>query len=160
MTLSRKIAAAVEAVPETATVPVLITAEAGPARLALSLIAAGPVGLAFNHLDFTVAGRPDLADTGLRDWADRLAARLTYLMEPLVVIELDPIIGQAELRSQVPTPRPGVRSYYEVRLGRAHTLHLARIAFDEATRRRKPVPCQFTTEVLERLADDLVELAA
>ena len=32
---------------------------------------------------------------------------------------------------------------------------MERSAFDEASRRRRTVPCQFTREVLERLADDL-----
>ena len=54
----------------------------------------------------------------LRAWGDRLAARVTYLMEPLVVQEVDAEAGQAELRSQSPTPRADRRSFYEVRLRR------------------------------------------
>ena len=77
-------------------------------------------------------------------------------MEPLVVLEVDAEAGEAELRSQAPTPRGELRSFYEVRLRREGALQLRRVAFDDATRRRQAVPCQMTVEVLERLADDLV----
>jgi hypothetical protein len=156
MTLSRKIADAVESLPTGGPPPGLVEAEAGPSRLALNLTARGPVGLAFDGLDYARADRPDLSAEALRAWGDRLAARLTYLMEPLVVLEVDSQAGEAELRSQAPTPRGDLRSFYEVRLRREGSLHLRRIAFDEATRRRLVVPCQMTVEVLERLADDLV----
>ena len=39
-------------------------------------------------------------------------------MEPLVVLEHDPIGGQVEIRSEAPTHRSGRRTYYEVRLHR------------------------------------------
>ncbi len=156
MTLSQKIADAVESLPAAGGFPRRVEAEAGPARLALDLTAVGPVGLAFDGLDFAAAGRADLPAGALRAWGDRLAARLTYLMEPLVVLEVDAEAGHAELRSQAPTPRGERKSFYEVRLRREGSLHLRRVAFDANARRRQAVPCQMTVEVLERLADDLV----
>ena len=156
MSLSRSLVAAVEAVVAT---PCPIASEAGSHRLALQLTAAGPVGLAFEGLDFAATAPLDLSAESLRAWGDRLAARVTYLMEPLVVQEVDAEAGQAELRSQAPTPRADRKSFYEVRLRREGALHLRRLAFDDATRRRAPVPCQMTLEVLERLADDLVASA-
>ena len=155
MTLSRKIADAVESLTAATEMPLLVEAEAGAARLALNLTARGPVGIAFDGLDYALADRRDLSADDLRKWGDRLAARLTYLMEPLVVLEVDAQAGEAALRSQAPTPRGDRRSFYEVRLRRQGSLHLQRIAFDETARRRQVVPCQMTVEVLERLADDL-----
>ena len=32
---------------------------------------------------------------------------------------------------------------------------MERFAYDETARQRRPVPCQLTREVLERLADDI-----
>ena len=156
MTLSRKIADAVESLTADTEMPQAVEAEAGSARLALNLTARGPVGLAFDGLDYAVSDRAELSAEALRGWGDRLAARLTYLMEPLVVLEVDAQAGEAELRSQAPTPRGDRRSFYEVRLRREANLHLQRVAFDESTRRRQVVSCQMTLEVLERLADDLV----
>ena len=156
MTLSRKIADAFESLPSGGPMPCRVEAEIDRARLALNLTARGPVGLALDGLDYSETGRADLSDEALRTWGNRLASRLTYLMEPLVVLEVDAQAGEAALRSQAPTPRGDRRSFYEVRLRREGSLHLRRVAFDEATRRRQIVPCQMTIEVLERLTDDLV----
>ncbi len=156
MSLSRKIADVVDSLPSGGPMPCPVAAEEGPDRIALNLTAEGAVGLAFDGLDYARSGHPGLTTEGLRGWSDRLAARLTYLMEPLVVLEVDAEAGEAELRSQSPTPRGDRRSYYEVRLRREGSLHLRRVGFDDQTRRRLPVPCQMTREVLERLADDLV----
>lgn len=159
MSLSRKIAAAVDARPDPGSFPCEVAADDGGHRLALRLTAAGPVGLAFEALEYTAADRAARPAEALRAWADRLAARLTYLMEPLVVLEVDADAGAAELRSQSPTARGDLRGYYEVRLNRTGALRLSRVVFDGATRVRRPAPCQMTVEVLERLADDLVACA-
>lgn len=156
MSLSRKIAAALEARPDPGLVPGDLTIDEGPHRLTLRLTAAGPVGLAFETLEFRTTVRDEWPIEDLKAWADRLSARLTYLMEPLSILEADPAGGQVVLRSQVPTPRHGLHSYYEIRLVRSGTLLLGRVTFDEATRQRRPASCQMTLEVLERLADDLV----
>ena len=76
-------------------------------------------------------------------------------MEPLKVLEVDAAGGEVHIRSQSPTTRDDQRSYYEVRLFKQGTLRMERSTFDEATRRRRRIPCQLTREVLERLADDV-----
>jgi hypothetical protein len=155
MSLSRKIADAVDSVAAGAPLPLTIGADEGTSRIELSLTESGPVGLAFEGLDYARSGVAELSTDALRGWGDRLAARLTYLMEPLVVLEVDAQAGEAELRSQSPTPRGERRSFYEVRLRRDASLHLRRVAFLDQARTRQTVPCQMTREVLERLADDL-----
>ena len=154
--LSQKIAAALEARPAQGALPCKISVAEGPLRLTLNLTAAGPVGLAFDALEFATTDRTEWSPEALRSWADRIVARVTYLMEPLIVLEQDKVGGEVELRSQSPTPRQDRRSYYEVRLSPQGTLRLGRVAFDGTTRRRQPAPCQMTIEVLERLTDDLV----
>lgn len=156
MSLSRKIAAAVEGRPAAGALPCAVVVEDGPHRLELELTAAGPVGLAFDRLAFSAAARPELSTEALRGWAERLASRLTYLMEPLIVLEVDAVAGEAELRSKSPTDREGMKAFYEVRLGRDSTLRMGRVVYDEARRRRRPGACQLTVEVLARLTDDLV----
>ena len=160
--LSQKIAAALDARPLLGALPCSVTVEEGPNRLSLNLTATGPVGLAFTTLDFATTARPeaDWAPDALRAWADRIVARVTYLMEPLIVLEHDQSGGAVELRSQAPTPRHDKHSYYQVHLNRNGALRLTRNVFDDATRRRRPAPCQMTLEVLERLTDDLVASVA
>jgi hypothetical protein len=155
MILSPRIAAALEG-PEAAALPCEITVEDAGHRLVLHLTASGPVGLAFGSLEFTAGGRPAWTSDALKAWGDRIAARVTYLMEPLVVLEQDALAGEVALRSHAPTSRGERRSFYEIRIDPAGTLHLARLAFDEASRRRHPVDCMMTREVLERLIDDII----
>ncbi len=152
MSLSRKIVDAVEALPGAGDA----IAEEGANRLFLRVEVAGPVGLSLDALTFSTAARPEWSNEELKGWGDRLSARLSYLMEPLIVQEADPIGGQVTLRSKAPTPREGQNAFYELRLDRRGTAHLGRFAFDDQARRRRPESCQFTREVLGRLADDLV----
>src|SRR5262249_6011764 len=104
--------------------------------------------------------RAEWTSDALRAWGERLAGRVSYLMEPLKVLEVDPAGGEVQIRSQNPTTRSEQRGYYEVRLFEDGTLRMERLAFDEATRQRRPIPCQFTREVLERLADDIAASVA
>ncbi|SIN73221.1 hypothetical protein SAMN05444166_0507 [Singulisphaera sp. GP187] len=157
MSLSQKIAAALDARPDNGALPCNLTVEDEPNRLTLGLTASGPVGMAFDRLDFATHARTDWSSEALQGWADRIATRVTYLMEPLVVLEHDKVGGEVELRSQVPTSRGDRRTYFEVRLNHQGTVKLSRIAVDESSRQRHPTTCQMTREVLERLADDLVE---
>jgi hypothetical protein len=153
MSLSRKIAAALDAA--TGQMPAPVTAQEGARRLTLDVEMATPVGVSCAAVTFHAADRPSWSLDELKAWGDRLAARLTYLMEPLVLHEADADAIEALLRSQNPTARDGRRSYYQVHLSKDGTLRLARYVYDEADRSRKPTSCLFTREVLERLADDL-----
>ena len=156
MSLSRKSVAALEARAQAGTLPCALAVEDGAHRLTLQLTAAGPVGLAFEALDFATTARAEWTPETLNAWGDALAARVTYLMEPLVVLEHDAVAGAVALRSETPTARGDQRAYYEVRLDRAGTLRLTRTAFDEPSRRRRPALCQITIESFERLVDDIV----
>ena len=155
MILSRKIDAALDG-PEAGTLPCNVAVEDAGHRLTLRLTASGPVGLAFSSLDFATTARAEWTPAMLKSWGDRIAARVTYLMEPLVVLEQDALAGDVEIRSHAPTARGDGRAYYEIRIDRAGALHLARVAFEESTRRRRPIDCMMTREVLERLVDDII----
>ena len=158
MSLSNAIAAALDAQPGLAGA---VSAQDGPDRLELALAANTAVGVALDHLDHSVADpdRPEWGIDELRAWGDRLARRVTYLMEPLVVVEVDAEGGLVELRSQSPTPRGQLRSYFEVRLGKLGELRMDRISFDATDGRRRPTTFQLSREVLDRLVDDLVAAA-
>jgi hypothetical protein len=155
MILSPRIAAALDG-PDAGALPCEITIEEGAHRLVLHLTASGPVGLAFSALDLRTTARPEWTTGSLKAWGDRIAARVTYLMEPLVVLEQDAQAGVVEIRSHAPTSRGDSRAFYEIRIGREGTLHLGRVAFDESNRRRRPIDCMMTREVLERLIDDII----
>jgi hypothetical protein len=155
MSLSRKIAAALDENTKAYVLPCTVTVEESPHRLTLNLTALDTVGLGFTALEFATTSRTELSSKALKSWGDRLASRVTYLMEPLKVLEIDAGGGEVQLRSQSPTPRAEQRGYYEMRLFRNGSLRMERFVFDDATRQRRQTPCQLTIEVLERLSDDI-----
>jgi hypothetical protein len=154
MNLSQKIAVALDG--PGVTLPCDVAIEDNGHRLVLHLTASGTVGLAFGALDFTAPRQGGWTIEALKAWGDRIAARVTYLMEPLVVLEQDALAGDVAIRSHAPTARGDHRAYYEISVGSAGALHLERLAFDESSRRRRPIDCMMTREVLERLIDDVV----
>ena len=156
MSLSKKIAAALDENTKVHVLPCEVAVEEGPHRLALSLTALDTVGVAFESVEFATTARAEWSSESLREWGTRLAGRVTYLMEPLKVLEVDATGGEVDIRSQSPTTRDDQRGYYQVRLFKRGTLLMERRAFDGASRRPRTVPCQLTREVLERLADDVV----
>jgi len=155
MSLSKKIAAALDENTKVHAPPCEVGVEDGPSRLTLHLAALDSVGLAFSTLEFTTTSRSEWTSEALRGWGERLASRVTYLMEPLKVFEVDAGGGEVQIRSQNPTARAEQRGYYEIRLFKLGSLRMERYAFDETSRQRRTVPCQLTREVLDRLADDL-----
>ena len=156
MILSQKIAAALDENTHALTPPCVASVDDGRNLLTLHLTAVDAVGLAFDSLEVKSRQRDHWSDDDIKSWGDRLSKRVTYLMEPLKVVELDTTEGELQLRSEKPTLRAEKRGYYEVRILRDGSLSLKRYLFDEQARSRAQAPCQMTREVLERLADDII----
>lgn len=159
MSLSRKIADALDGQMERGVAGPL-TVEDGPSRLSLDVAANTPVGVALEGLELTAEASGGWTLESHRAWGDRVAGRVTYLMEPLVVLEADEVGQEVELRSQRPSQKGDRSSYYEIRMGPGGRLRMSRVAFDAGDRRRKPCEFQLTREVLERLVDDLEATSA
>jgi hypothetical protein len=106
--------------------------------------------------------RPAPPGVDMRQWAERIAERVTSLLEPLKVLEVDTQRGQALLRSAV-----GVRNqdssltYFEVILEGTTSADVRRYqtatqADDTASTRRIQVAFALTHEGLLKLVSDLV----
>ncbi len=160
MSLSKKIAAALDENTKAYVLPCTVTVEDSPSRLTLNLTALDTVGLAFSTMEYANTSRTEWSSDALKQWGDRLSKKVTYLMEPLKVVEVHDQGGEVQMRSQSPTPRDQERAYYEMRLFRQGTLRMERFVYDDATRQRRQVPCQLTRETLERLADDIAASVA
>lgn len=158
MSLSKKIAAEVDDLVKTAAPAICLSAIEGPHKIDLALTQATSVGIDCRGFDFQVDRGP-MAIEDLKAWGNRIARKVTYLLEPLTIHEADNQANEVVLRSAMPSPKPDRRSYYEIRLKGSGTLNFDRVAFFEQAKRREPVPCQFTNEVVERLVDDLVATA-
>jgi hypothetical protein len=90
----------------------------------------------------------------LKQVSQRLAARLTYLLEPIHPIEVDADQCVVQLRSNPPHRDDDRTSYYELLVRRPGTISLMRYG-KQTGEARQPIPAHVTREVLLRLVDDL-----
>ncbi len=95
----------------------------------------------------------------LREWAEALCGRITYLLENLGPLEFEPDAGKVLIRSTAPSNQPDKRLFYEVLLhsGAGGSFSLKRYESVKGQTGRTPVDLQMTHEVLTRLVRDLVE---
>ena len=127
--------------------------EHGGWHLHVEAHASGPVGLSAGRV---VVRTPAAGDPGRA--AAGVARRVTYLLEPLRLIEAGD--GRALVRSAPAEKGPfgEVRDYYEMwitRADRGTEVELRRYRYSRATRRRTPLPIDITWEVAGRLLDDV-----
>ncbi len=125
--------------------------------VAVTADAADTVGCRLTEL--AVAGpapaKPATA-ADLKRWASRVVDRVTGLLEPLKLIEVDATRSEAVLRSETPALRGTSVEYYEMLLrGRqAATLKRYKAPRSRAGKRRA-VPFALTHEAIAKLAGDL-----
>lgn len=142
-----------------------------PAAHAVALPTPQPVTL---HLDVSAVDRlscalselrivaPHLSAAGfaaLTAWAQKLCARITYLLEQIGPIELDPNAGNVLIRSDPPDRQSAGAHYYEILLQNEGAGHftLRRYSTQKGSPGRTPVDLYLTHEVLDKLVNDLVD---
>jgi hypothetical protein len=90
----------------------------------------------------------------LQQRAEQIAARVTGLLEPLRLVEVDAERGTAQLRSTAPRHRGDERTYYEVLLQGDSTITVRRLSARGASPRQQ-VAFALTHEALAKLIADL-----
>jgi hypothetical protein len=94
--------------------------------------------------------------TDLKTWASRIAERVTGLLEPLKLIEVDDARLEAVLRSETPAVRGNSVEYYEVLLRGRRSASLKRYrATRSGSGKRRAVPFALTHEAIAKVAGDL-----
>jgi len=91
----------------------------------------------------------------LKAWAAAVADRVTGLMEPLKLLEVDDARGEAVLRSEEPAKKGERLMYYEVKLHGLTQAVVRRFAATRAAGGREQVAFALTHEVLAKLASDI-----
>jgi hypothetical protein len=92
----------------------------------------------------------------LAGWAERITAKVTSLLEPLKVVEIDPTRNEGLLRSESPQRRGEKVLYYEVRLKGTTEAVLRRYqAVENTSGRRQQIAFALTHEGVGKLAGDL-----
>lgn len=100
-----------------------------------------------------VAPRRD--DVTLESWAKDVAGRVTGLLEPLRVLEIDAQRNEALLRSNEPTRRSKDLFYYEVLLKGTRAASMRRYQGSPGGGHREQVAFVLTHEALAKLISDL-----
>lgn len=91
-----------------------------------------------------------------RAWADRVAAKVSGLMESLRVVEVDSTSNQALLRSDTPTAREAGVQYFELRLTGTSAATLRRVHGHPRTGEAcQQVTFALTYEILAKLVGDI-----
>jgi hypothetical protein len=96
-------------------------------------------------------------DQLLEAHARRAASRVTGLLEPLRLIEVDRVRHVALLRSDAPPQKDNSVLYYEITFRGRNRVSVERFkAAKQSPSKRDAVPFVLTHEVLAKLVDDLV----
>ena len=129
--------------------------------VALTIDKADALSCQLGEVALTRATPANWDSAALKAKAEAVAAKVTGLMEPLRLIELDGLRAEALLRSTAPTARGEKRSHYELRLTAAGNATLTRFqAGMDRTAKREAVPFSLTHEVLSKFIDDVTDCLA
>jgi hypothetical protein len=130
-----------------------VVVEAAPRTLTCDIIERNPLAVSLNQLRLETAELASADGPKLERVGKALAAKLTYLMEPISPIEFDANGCIVQLRSNPPQRDDDGRSYYELLVRRGGEITLARYR-KENEGARAPVAATLTREVLVRLVSD------
>ncbi|MAT14055.1 MAG: hypothetical protein CMJ46_02150 [Planctomyces sp.] len=125
----------------------------------LDLTAVEQLSCSLSTLRLTPPAGGNLSLQTLEDWAKDLSTRLTYLLENVSPIEIDPTSQKILVRSSQPSQQGNSKQYYEMLLAvdPQGCLVLRRYQISGNQSNRTAVDLVFTREVLTRLLDDLEE---
>jgi hypothetical protein len=118
---------------------------------------ADSVGCRLTQLDATRATPVADDDATLEAHARKAAGRVTGLLEPLRLVEIDRGGHVALLRSDAPPTKGDAVQYYEVRYTSRNRVTVERFKANKTGKAgREPIPFALTHEALAKLVDDLV----
>jgi hypothetical protein len=125
----------------------------GPRQLTCDIVEHNPLAVSFNQVRLETAELASADAPRLERMGKALAARLTYLMEPIAPIEIDADACTVQLRSNPPQRDDDGRSYYELMVRRGGEIALVRYRKENGDARRQ-IAATVTREVLHRLVGD------
>jgi hypothetical protein len=114
----------------------------------------GAVGCSLLDVTLDRASGQPVGDT--RAWAERVCRKVTGLLEPLKVVEIDAGKQVALLRSAEPTPNETGLDYHEIELhSTAHAVVRRYRGFHEVGKKREQIPFTVTFEALAQLVQGI-----
>jgi hypothetical protein len=133
----------------------LLQVDADAGRLEADLQAVDAIGCSFLTLAYSTDKLAGATSDDLKAVSDALVEKLTYLLEPIGLVEVDQDRYAVQLRSNPPQKGDDGTSYYELLVRRGGDVMLSRYQ-KKSGQLRQIVPAHVTREVLQRLAEDFV----
>jgi hypothetical protein len=124
-------------------------------RVEADLLAVDAIGCSFQTIAYSTDRLANCSLDELKEISQALTLKLTYLLEPIGLVEADADRCSVQLRSNPPQKGEDGTSYYELMVRRGGHITLSRFS-KQSGQLRRIVPAQVTREVLGRLADDLI----
>ena len=138
--------------------PHRLQCEVAGQHLQAEIVALDTLACAFNYLGVELDSLAAAPVDVLKQVADRLSHRLTYLLEPITAVEVDANQCAVQLRSNPPQKDDNGTSYYELLVKKGGLISLSRFKKEPRDVRRL-VPAHVTREVFLRLVDDFSKAA-
>jgi len=133
----------------------LLQVQTPTGRIEADLVGVDAIGCAFQTLAYSTDKLAQATLDQLKEISQTLTAKLTYLLEPIGLVEADADRCSVQLRSSPPQKNDDGTSYYELMVRRGGHITLSRYS-KQPGQLRQIVPAQVTREVLGRLADDFL----
>lgn len=124
-------------------------------RLTSTINAVDRLACSFESLELESNHLANKSIDDLKQISNQLCAKLSYLLEPIALIESDVDTCTTQLRSNPPLKEDDQTFYYEILVRRGGSIAFCRFQ-KQPGNVRQTVPATLTHEVLARLADDLV----
>lgn len=133
----------------------LLQVDSDAGRIEADLLAVDAIGCSFQTLGYSTSQLADATLDDLKQISMDLTAKLTYLLEPIGLVEADADRCSVQLRSNPPQKGEDGTSYYELLVRRGGDISLSRYQ-KRPGQMREIAPANVTREVLGRLAEDFV----
>jgi hypothetical protein len=133
----------------------LLQVDTDNGRIEADLLAVDAIGCSFLTLAYSTDQLASSSLDELKKISESLISRLTYLLEPIGVVEVDRDRAAVQLRSSPPQKGDDGTNYYELMVRRGGDVTLSRYQ-KKPGQIREIVPANVTREVVQRLAEDFV----
>ena len=134
----------------------LLQVDCDAGRIEADLLAVDAIGCSFQTLGLTTEKLAGATLDDLKAISEALTAKLTYLLEPIGLVEADADRCSVQLRSNPPQKGDDGTNYYELMVRRGGDITLSRYS-KKSGQLRQIIPANVTREVLTRLSEDFVE---
>jgi hypothetical protein len=158
-TLKSQAQAALEQLDSNHEFPHRLERESAGMRLHAEITALDTLACAFNYLAVELESLSAAPVETLKQVADQLSRRLTYLLEPITAVEIDAEQCVVQMRSNPPQKDDNGAAYYELLVKKGGLVSLTRFK-KQPGEVRQLVGAQVTREVFVRLVDDFSKAAS